>query len=439
VGAGFSGLSAAMELADAGIDVTVLESDQTVGGLAATFSVGGFELERFYHHWFTNDRHVMDLVDRLGVTDKVLRRDTKTGMYYANRLFRLSRPLDLLRFSPLGFLDRIRLGLLVIQVRAIKDWRTLEKLSAEEWLISLCGRSVYAVVWEPLLKGKFGAVASDVSAVWFWNKLVLRGGSRDKSGKEQLAYFRGGFGALALAMRNYIESRGGRILTQTPAVGLTMECGRLREIKTPSGSIAADAVILTPALPQIIELLKPHVEREQVERLGAIRFLANICLVLNMKHSLSETYWLNVNDPSFPFVGLIEHTNFEPPGSYGGRHIAYLSKYLPESDPLYRMDDRGFFEFALPYIQRIIPKFDRSWVTDYYVWRANYAQPIVEKNYSKLLPSRKIMREVYICTMAQIYPEDRGTNYAIRDGVATAQLLMTELGYLRPQDRVNAL
>ena len=49
-----------------------------------------------------------------------------------------------------------------------------------------------------------------------------------------------------------------------------------------------------------------------VERLRRIRFLANVCIVLELDRSLSDTYWLNVNDPGFPFVGVIEHTNFEP-------------------------------------------------------------------------------------------------------------------------------
>jgi len=190
VGGGFSGLSAALELSARGLAVTVLEAEAEVGGLAGSFEVGGVKLEKFYHHWFTNDRHVMELIEELGLSDQVLLRTSNTGMYHANRSYRLSKPLDLLKFTPLGLIDRIRLGLLVFQARAVRDWMALETLTAEEWLISLCGRKVYSVVWEPLLKGKFGPVAGEISAVWFWNKLALRGGSRGKGGKEMLAWRR---------------------------------------------------------------------------------------------------------------------------------------------------------------------------------------------------------------------------------------------------------
>jgi protoporphyrinogen oxidase len=163
--------------------------------------------------------------------------------------------------------------------------------------------------------------------------------------------------------------------------------------------------------------------------LRRIDYLANICLVLELDRSLSETYWLNVNDPSFPFVGVIEHTNFEPPENYGGRHIVFLSKYLPESDMLYRMSDPEVLEFALPHLQRMFPKFAREWVTGYHVWRARFSQPIAEPGYSRLIPPQQTpLDNVQVATMAQIYPEDRGTNYAIREGRRVAQELIGSLG-----------
>ncbi|GAC1411912.1 MAG: NAD(P)/FAD-dependent oxidoreductase [Candidatus Velthaea sp.] len=422
VGGGFSGLSAALELARANVAVTVFEADASVGGLAGSFDVAGFELEKFYHHWFTNDRHVMELIDELDMHDHVLLRESRTGMYFANKIFRLSRPLDLLKFTPLPFIDRIRLGLLMLQARAVKDWRTLETVSARDWLISMCGKNVYRVVWEPLLKGKFGTAAPDISAVWFWNKLVLRGGSRGKGGKEQLAYFRGGFAALAEAMCRRIEAAGGQVLTGTRVTSIEVSGGRATGVVTESGTLAADAVLLTPPLPAIADLLEGHVPAADVAKLRAVRYLANVCLVLNINRSLSDTYWLNVNDASFPFVGLIEHTNFEPPESYGGRHIVYLSKYLPESDALYQMNDTELFEYALPFIKRIVPEFDRSWVNDVYVWRAQFSQPIVVQRYSELIPPvDTALANVHVCSMAQIYPEDRGTNYAIREGRAVGR------------------
>ncbi len=422
IGAGFTGLAAAYQLTSLGMSVTVLEGDAEVGGLAGSFEVNGEQLERFYHHWFATDSHIMQLVGELGGEHNIIYRPTRTGMYFAKNLFNLSTPLDVLRFKPLRYADRIRLAALVLRARAVKDWKQLESLTAEQWLSQLGGEAVYKIVWEPLLRGKFGSHAPDISAVWFWNKLKLRGGSRNRRGNEVLAYYRGGFAALAQRLAAEITARGGEIRTGAAASALLVDGNRVTGVKTAREVIEADAVIATPALPIIADLLRPHVPADYVDRLCKIQYLANVCVVLDLDRSLSKTYWLNVNDPGFPFVAVIEHTNFEPTETYGGRHIVYLSKYLAESDPLYAMSDAQMLDYSLPHLQRMFPDFARSWILASHVWRARFAQPIVLRGYRDLIPSAETALEgFYIATMAQIYPEDRGTNYAVREGRAIAR------------------
>lgn len=428
IGAGYCGLTAAYELTKLGIKTTVIERDSDIGGLAGTFEVNGARLEKFYHHWFTNDAHVMGLINELGKNDQILLRPTRTGMYYANNFFKLSTPLDLLRFTPLSFPDRIRLGLLALKARQVKDWRTLENLTAADWLRSMGGERVYEVVWEPLLRGKFGAVAEEVSAVWFWNKLKLRGGSRGKGGAEQLAYYKGGFAALADAIADAVREQGGEILTNSQVTGLHVESGQVKGVMVNGTILPADAVIATPPLPVVADLVEQHASADYLEKLRRVRYIANICIVLELNRSLSETYWLNVNDPGFPFVGVIEHTNFEPTSTYGGRHIVYTSKYLPETDALYQMPDNEVVDFTIEHLQRMFPDFKRDWLIDAHVWRAMYSQPIVEKHYSALIPAYQTpLNGLYLASMAQIYPEDRGTSYAIREGRTIANIVQTAL------------
>lgn len=422
IGGGFSGLAAAHELAKSGKRVAVVERDAELGGLAGGFKVGDTVLEKFYHHWFNNDSKIFELIRELGAEENILLRPTRTGMYYTKQFFRLSTPLDLLRFSALPFLDRIRLGVAVLRARSIKDWKSLESLSAKEWLIDLCGHRVYTIVWEPLLVGKFGDLADDVSAVWFWKKLVLRGGSRGNSGDEVLAYYKGGFAALADRLGDEIRRLGGTVLTSTEAKGITLDAsGDVNGVRAGDTNLAATNVVISTPLPITASLLEGHVPADYLRKLRRIRYLSNVCLVLSLDRSLSETYWLNVNDPAFPFVGVIEHTNFEPPSSYGGRHIVYLSKYLSPDHAMYLMDDDALVEFSIPHLQRMFPSFDRPWIKDAHVWRADFAQPIAEKHYSSLIPAQDTpIRNLKITSMAQVYPEDRGTNYAVKEGQAVA-------------------
>ena len=429
IGGGFSGLAAAYELSLRGIPCTVYEADASVGGLAGSFQVEGTDLEKFYHHWFTSDEHVMGLVEELGLADRLVEHASRTGLYYANRHYRLASPLDVLRFDPLSWPDRIRLGLGTLRARRVDEWKPLEQVTSAEWLRQMFGPRVYEVVWEPLLRGKFGEYADSVAAVWMWNKLKLRGGSRKASGAESLMYLRGGFAALAERTAERIEELGGRVETDSPVTGIETRDGSVSAVIVDGKAQPVSAVLGTTALPLIADIVREQVDDGVTAALERIDYLGAVCIVLELDRSLSETYWLNVNDLSFPFVGVIEHTNMEPASAYGGRHIVYLSRYLTETDPLFTMSDDDAVGFGLEHLGRMFPELERDWVLDGHVWRARYAQPIVERDYTALLEAIDLpFDNFHLASMAQIYPEDRGTNYAVRDGRTAARHLAQAMG-----------
>jgi protoporphyrinogen oxidase len=427
IGGGFEGLAAAWELARRGVPVTLLDADSAVGGLAGGYEVCGGVVEKFYHHWFNHESDILQFIKEMGLEDHLEHHATRTGFYYENSIFRLSEPTDVLRFKALSFYGRLRLGLLAVLVRTVRNWKRLEGITARDWLVGLGGKEVYRVVWEPLLRGKFGRYAEKVSAAWFWKKVAMRSGSRGKAGQEVLIYFRGGFLGLAKAVVADIEQAGGKVLLNTTATGLDVSNGKVAGVRTEHGVIRCSDVIATTALPIIADILDGHCDPAYIAELRGIEYLASFCVVLQLDRSLSKTYWLNVNDASFPFVGIIEHTNFESEATYGGRHIVYLAKYLPRDEMLYQMTDDELLDFSVPYVQRIFPEFNKCWILDFNVWRADYAQPMVGLHHSKLLPETKTpLPGVYIATMAQIYPVDRGTSLAVRDGRRVAALVASE-------------
>lgn len=433
VGAGYTGLAAALDLCKAGCKVTIYEQDSDVGGLAGTFEISpGVRVEKFYHHWFTSDYDVLDLIDELGLGHLKRFVSSNTGLYFANSVFRLASPLDLLTFPGIPLIDRIRTGFMALYARRVNKWEPLEKISAEDWLVRHGGRKAYEAIWRPLMLGKFGVEAKNVSAVWIWNKLKLRGSSRNKKGGESLVYFGGGFGALTNGIRQSLESMGVTIKLNTGVRSIIVENGRAVGVETQHGTHRADAVLSTIPLPQFIQMTPglPEDYRKQCEQ---IRFLGNSCLVLRLNRSLSSTYWLNVADPSFPFVGIIEHTNLDPKENYNGDHIVYLSKYLPTTEKLFSFTTDEMLEYCIPFIQKIFPEFDRSWILSHHVWKAQFSQPVTTHGYSKLIPTLKTpVDSLWLSTMAQIYPEDRGTNYAVRYGRRVAKEMLESFNTQRP-------
>lgn len=412
VGAGFTGLTLGIYLIKKNYRVKILESSSEIGGLASTFKLEkGQELEKFYHHWFNNDIHILNLIKELNLEENIKVNFSKTGLYYANNFFKLSSPLDLLRFKPLNLIQRIRLGLLALRVKFISNWMLLEKKSAEDWLIELGGKRVFEIVWKPLLEGKFGSYSKEISAVWFWNKLKLRGGSRGEKGKEELLFYKGGFKELINSMAKEIKNKGGHIQLEYPVKKIE-QIGNLWLLNE---EIQTDKIIITTAIPIYKKLIEPWADKNYLRGLNKIKYIGNVCLILELSKSLSDTYWLNVNDSSFPFVGLIEHTNFEQKENYNGNHIVYLSKYIQTASTLYNLTKEEFFDYSIPFIQKMFPEFEENWVVNYHLWKAEYSQPIVTKEYSNIKPEMKTPYDgLFLCSMAQIYPEDRGTNYAVK-------------------------
>jgi protoporphyrinogen oxidase len=428
IGAGFTGLAAAYELARRGLKPLVIEAEAEAGGLAGTFRVNGARLERFYHHWFTSDRHLMALVAELGLTDRLAFHRVETGIYYAHSLYRLSSPLDVLKFRALSPLARVRLGLLPLLARRIRSWEELDDMTAAEWLLRICGREVLDLVWNPLLRGKFGAYADQVSAAWFWSKLRLRGGSRDAKGHERLVYFDGGFAAVIDALIAAITRAGGRVVLGQKATALEARAGHVTGVAAGATTYPADGVILTTALPDAAALMQSVLASDEFERLRRIAYLANRCIVLELDRPLSGLYWINVNDPGFPFVGVIEHTNFADAAEYGGRHMVYLSRYCVQDDPFLKLDLEAATAYAADSLKRMFPHFSQGMIRAAHSWQASWAQPIVTKGYRRLVPPHETpIGGLYLATMAQVYPEDRGTNYAIRDGRKVAGMLAEAL------------
>lgn len=429
IGGGLTGLTAAYDLARSGHEVEVFEMADHLGGQVATFPVGGEALEVFYHHIFDGDADIIQLIDELGLSPHLEWRDSKVGFFHGGKAYPFVTPWDLLRFSPLPLLDRVRLGLLALYLRRRSDWQRYEGVTAKEWILRYGGRRIYDVVWGPLLRGKFGARHDEVSMVWFWGKIYIRFASRQGgSQREQLGYLRGSFGRVVEALAEQVERAGGRIHLESPVTRVLVSEGRTTglEVTPPGGParrFACDAIIAT--VPSFIFLdLVPELPASYAGKLRAVSYQGASCLVLVLNRTVSPIYWLNISDADIPFVVAIEHTNFVPSSRYGGRHILYLSNYLSPQEPLWSLDADATFETYLPHIRKINPDFDASWVQERHLFQDASGQPVVTAKYNARIPDKKTPIDgLYLANTTQIYPQDRGLNYSVRLGRSVAQLV----------------
>ncbi len=432
LGGGYTGLTAAYELQKQGYAVTVLEKYGTWGGQAATLPLLGTHIEYFYHHLFGSDSHILGLMDELGIGNQLHWIESKVGWYHENQIYDLVTPMDLVRFKPVSLFNRIKLGLMYLYLPRVDDWRRYESVTARDWILRNLGQEIYEKFWGPLLRGKFGDMADQVSMTWLWGKIRVRGTSRQgASAKEMLAYPQGSFEIITQALVDRLRAGGADLRLNREVIGLVTDPNDSRRVTgavTKRETIPFDAVIATVPGYNLLEIAPPTLDEEYANLLRSVRYQAAVVLLLISRQSLSRIYWMNIADRTMPFVAVIEHTNYVPPREYQGRHLIYVSNYLERDDPRFQMKASELFELYEPHLKRINPAFDAGWIEKKIVLRAEAGQPVITCDYSQRIPDHRTpLPGLYLANALQIYPEDRGTNYSVRLGQTISRIVDEDL------------
>ena len=462
IGAGATGLAAAHDLLKAGHAVTLFEASEKPGGLAAGFKAPGWDwsLEKFYHHWFASDYDLLRLAEEIGARDRVIYNRPATVVYYEGKFYQLdgalstvfrgatwldklplsgsiARGLLALRYPGFNLIDVMRYGLAGMYLVLSSNWRRLEQVTAHAWLSRWMGKRVYGLLFQPLLQGKFAQYAEQVNMAWMWARIKAR--------TPMLGTFVGGFQAFFDELAAHVEKRGAKILYRTRVEAITTDDGRrttdserrttddgrpLPEggpwtvaISNPKSTIhdpqSFDRVLVTTS-PRLMTKLAPQLPPDYLGALGELKSLGAVVLIAALDRQLSREgyYWHNLpKNAGFPFLALCEHTNFVSAEHFGGQHLVYCGDYLPVDHPYFAMSDDELRAAFFPALKRINPDFDPAWVQQTWVFKEPYAQPVPFVNHSRNIPATQTpLPGLYFASMSQVYPWDRGTNYAVQLG-----------------------
>jgi protoporphyrinogen oxidase len=423
IGAGLGGMAAAYDLVRAGHEVTIYEADNFAGGLAGGFKESHWDwtVERFYHHWFQSDHSLLKWIDELGWRSKVHFFRPLSVMYHKDKFYPFDSILNALLYPGLGWgINKIRFGLVGLYLRLTNNWHPLEKVTTHEWMQKWAGSS-YHTMWEPMLEGKFGPYYKDINMAWMWARIKTR--------TTNLGTFEGGFQVFADSLAEHLRSLGVKIHFSTPVERILTNENQSIGLIVGNKQIDFDRCLVTTS-PGLLAHLAPDLPPDYLQGLLQLKHLGAVVMVIALKRRLSEQgyYWFNLpKSAGFPFLALVEHTNFIPTEHFGGDHILYCGDYLPAGHEYFSLSQEELLTRFTPGLARINPDFQPDWVRKIWLFRTSYAQPVPLVNHSQHIPPIKTpMPGLFFASMSQVYPWDRGTNFAVELGRKAAALLLSE-------------
>ena len=434
IGGGLTGLTAAYQLVKEDVDVTIFEAGDRLGGLAAGFDLAGHRIEQAYHFLYKTDEFILAMVEELGLDDKLTFHKSSVSTYYGDTLYPMETPIDLIRFNPIGFFDRIRAGVTVLWLQRERNWRKLSKITALDWLRKYAGRAVTDVIWEPLLRGKFDRYYDKVTMSWLWGRVLQRVDSRDaKLGGEALGYFDGGFKCIIDAMERPVREAGATLHFNTFIQKLHHDetTGEVVVTLMDGSEQRFDRVLATVPSNILAKMIADYeaVDPSYFEKIRSIDYLDAVVLPFATEQKITDYYWHNINTPNSPFVVFLSLTALVGSEKFDGKHVYYIGDYVPPEHEYMSMPEEDLKARWYGELKKMFPDFDPSQVIDDGLFRMRNAQHIVDIGFeeNKLVPHETPCPGVLMCNFSQIYPMDRGTNYAIRDGNRMAKMLLESL------------
>ena len=416
IGAGLTGLALAERLRNGGHEITVLERDGKIGGLATWHDYGDFHWDRFYHVILPSDGHLLGFIRDIGLAGDLRWNRTLTGFYVDRSFHSMSSGLDFLRFPPVSLLGKLRLAFTILYCARIKDWRRLEQIKVTDWLYRLCGRATYEKIWRPLLLAKLGDNYERVSAVFIWTYIKRMFSARDRSTqKEQLGYVRGGYKTVLQRIEERIREAGGRIRTGVrvhriePAIegGLQVDCDGQLERYDKVIFTGPTNILQAVASNQLCRFEQPH---------GAgVEYLGVICMVLVSERPLVPYYVVNIADPRVPFTGIIGMSNLVAGENTAGLHLTFLPKYVHSDDPLLRAPEEQLRELFVNGLRVMFPQFESIGVRTMHLNRAVKVQPLQTLSYSRLVPKVSTAhKDFFVLNTSQFAANTLNNNEVIR-------------------------
>lgn len=416
LGGGVSGLALAQRLGSEGHKVTVFDRADRPGGLATYEDHGPFVFDRYYHVILPSDQHLISFLDDIGLKEQLRWKTTLTGFWVDRELHSVSNSLEFLRFKPLSLWSKFRLALTILYCSRINDWKRLESITVEDFLIRHSGRTTYEKMWKPLLLAKLGPSYKRVSAVFIWTYIKRMFSARDSStaSKEQMGHVLGGYKTVFDRLIAVIESQGGDVRLGSEVERISANpSGRGIDIALKGETARFDKVIFTGPVNVLDQVADPGlIEVEDAG--GQVEYLGVQCMALVTRKPLTDFYILNIADERIPFTGLVGMSCILEEQETAGYCLTYLPKYILSTDPELMRPEEELREEFLAGVRLMFPDLDDEDIVSSRIHRAIKVQPLQVLGFSELSPKTTTKHpDFYVHNTAQFVNNTLNNNAVI--------------------------
>lgn len=327
LGAGLAGLSAAWTLAKEGKPVVVLEKQDHVGGMAASWQVGPYTLDHGPHRFHTRDRELLEHFYEI-LDSEVVIRNRRSRIYLEGKYFDYPlKALNVVKGLPTGLLVRALADYVWIRMR---QWvRPIPDTHFENWVIKRFGRTLYDLFFGTYTSKAWRMPCTEISADWaaqrisqanLWDTIVKTlNPPREGEVRSLVSEFwypaRGGIGRLTEKYAEKIRRLGGEILLGAPATRIEIEGNRVARVAaTVDGAervFEVEAVINTAPLPAVLAAFRPAIAAEVRDAISRLKYIGIVFVYLEVhRPSVVPDHWVYLPSQDLTIHRISEFKNF---------------------------------------------------------------------------------------------------------------------------------
>lgn len=433
LGGGLTGLTVAHELAMSGHRVEVIDAAPVLGGQAAGFDWNGHAADRYYQCQLPSDHDLLQLIDETGLNDRMDWQPASFGFVSGQR-YGLNGLIDLLRFKPLSWSEKLRLGLLSVATGILGQGQNLEAIRAEDWLTRLCGQGLYRKFMKPLVVARFGACGPDLPASY-----VMAGLNRASSSSSR-GYLRGGMKTLVSALeerlRQYdVEIRTGCMIESIEDTGSGVEINL-----TNGRQIRAGWAVSTLPLPIFRRAIAGTSLEEKLD-LPTLRYQGTVSATFFLRQNLDTNLWAPVSDFRAEFDAIAQVSKLADRGQFGGYQAVCAMKTCDRYCTLFQespelIAERWKRQFVSLYWDLGLRE---EHIADVRVVKTPYVEPVYPLGYSTQVPAiHDGETHIFLATAAQVYPKPASWNSSVWLARQTVRELRHQMRLVEAVDKAPA-